>query len=93
MVRRVRFHPTLDNLIAILGSPGPVVTVLRSLGPAMITDSLMVENQKVKSFSQKLTELYDYSLQAASDLSWHYSLPLLVVANDRSVRFWKLLLK
>nr|CAH0099185.1 unnamed protein product [Daphnia galeata] len=71
MVRKVRFHPTIDTLVAVLGSPGPVVTVLRSLGPVMITDSLM----------------------AASDLSWHYSLPLLAVANDRSVRFWKLLLK
>ena len=42
MIRRVRFHPTLDNVIAVLGTPGPVVTVLRSLGPALITDSLMV---------------------------------------------------
>ncbi|EFX83764.1 hypothetical protein DAPPUDRAFT_301590 [Daphnia pulex] len=71
MVRKVRFHSTIDTFIAVLGSPGPVVTVLRSLGPVMITDSLM----------------------AASDLSWHYSLPLLAVANDRSVRFWKLLQK
>ncbi len=42
MVRKVRFHSTIDTLIAVLGSPGPVVTVLRSLGPVMITDSLMV---------------------------------------------------
>ncbi|XP_032795516.2 nucleoporin Nup37 [Daphnia magna] len=71
MVRKVRFHPTFENFMAVLSSPGPVVTVLRSMGPVMVTDSLM----------------------AANDLSWHFSLPLLAVANDRSVRFWKLLLK
>ena len=44
MVRKVRFHSTIDTLIAVLGSPGPVVTVLRLLGgPVMITDSLMVK--------------------------------------------------
>jgi hypothetical protein len=49
MVRKVRFHPTIDTLVAVLGSPGPVVTVLRSLGPVMITDSLMVKEISQKS--------------------------------------------
>ena len=49
MVRKVRFHPTIDTLVAVLGSPGPVVTVLRSLGPVMITDSLMVKETSQKS--------------------------------------------
>lgn len=67
-IQKIEFHPTSDNLLAVLGSPGPVMTVLRVTGPALITDPLT----------------------AASDLSWHYHLPLLVVANDRSVRFWKI---
>jgi len=70
-VQKIQFHPTLDNILGVLGSPGPVITVLRATGPALITEPLT----------------------AASDLSWHYHLPLLAVANDRSVRFWKLQIK
>jgi len=71
MVHKVRFHPTLDNYVAVLGSPGPVVSVMQSTGPTLVTDPLM----------------------AATDLSWHRYLPLLAVANDRAIKFWKLLLK
>lgn len=67
-IQKIEFHPTMENFLAVLGSPGPVVTVLQAAGPALITEPLT----------------------AASDLSWHYHLPLLAVANDRSVRFWKL---
>lgn len=42
IVRKVRFHPTLENFLAVLGSPGPVLTVIRALGPAMVTEPLMV---------------------------------------------------
>lgn len=48
MVRKVRFHPTFENFMAVLSSPGPVVTVLRSMGPVMVTDSLMVREKKSK---------------------------------------------
>lgn len=71
IVQNVRWHPTLENYLAVLGAPGPVVTVIRTLGPALITEPLLT----------------------ATDVTWHYFLPLLAVANDRSVRFWKLLLK
>lgn len=42
IVQKTRFHPTLENYLAILGSPGPVASVWRSLGPALITEPLLV---------------------------------------------------
>lgn len=70
-VQKIRFHPSLDNYLAVLSCPGPIVTVLLGTGNALLTEPLV----------------------AASDLSWHRHLPLLAVANDRTVRFWKLLTK
>ncbi len=42
IVQKTRFHPTLENYLAVLGSPGPVASVWRSLGPALITEPLLV---------------------------------------------------
>ena len=42
IVLKTRFHPTLEGYLAVLGSPGPTVTVQRTLGPALITDPLLV---------------------------------------------------
>ena len=41
-IQKVRFHPTLDNYLAVLGTPGPVVSVMQSTGPTLLTDPLMV---------------------------------------------------
>jgi len=41
-VQKIQFHPTLDNILGVLGSPGPVITVLRATGPALITEPLTV---------------------------------------------------
>jgi hypothetical protein len=41
-IQKVQFHPTLDNYLAVLGTPGPVVSVMQSTGPTLLTDPLMV---------------------------------------------------
>ena len=91
IVRKIRFHPTLENFLAVLGSPGPVLTVIRAVGPAMVTEPLMVSIWIMSTHGKEILKLAWF--QAASDISWHCSLPILAVANDRSVRFWKFLLK
>lgn len=47
IVKKIRFHPVLENFLAVLGSPGPVLTVVRAIGPAMVTEPLMVNNATV----------------------------------------------
>lgn len=54
IVRKVRFHPTLENFLAILGSPGPVLTVLRAVGPAMVTEPLMVKTGQIQQWNQTI---------------------------------------
>lgn len=48
-IQKLQFHPTLENYLGVLGSPGPVITVLRASGPALITEQLTVNNTLLAS--------------------------------------------